>query len=161
MDKIIDDELWRSVGCESFAEFVYKALSVNREVMEYWLRNTPAMLYKFNSALNGDDVAQLELERNTKPLPFKGKAKGTGSSKNGNSAEYIASRLARDYPDLYSAVQRGELSLNQAAIKAGFRKRAHTLPYDPVDAVATLAKRYSTDEFEALRQAINNARRQA
>jgi hypothetical protein len=41
----------------------------------------------------------------------------------GNSNERVLRRLARDKPELLDAVERGELSVNAAAIKAGIRKK--------------------------------------
>lgn len=41
----------------------------------------------------------------------------------GNDTTYTLRRLARDSPDLVDAIAKGEMSVNQAAIKAGIRKK--------------------------------------
>jgi hypothetical protein len=43
--------------------------------------------------------------------------------KGGNDTDYTLRRLARDKPELLDAIERGELSVNAAAIKAGIRKK--------------------------------------
>jgi hypothetical protein len=45
----------------------------------------------------------------------------------GNSATYTAKRLKRDRPDLFQQVLDGALSVNAAAIAAGFRKKSTPL----------------------------------
>jgi hypothetical protein len=40
----------------------------------------------------------------------------------GNSKAYTLRRLAKDFPELSAKVERGEMTANAAAIKAGFRK---------------------------------------
>lgn len=44
-------------------------------------------------------------------------------TKGGNDTDYTLRRLARDNPELLDAIERGELSVNSAAIKAGIRKK--------------------------------------
>jgi hypothetical protein len=58
----------------------------------------------------------------------------------GNEASYTVARLRRDAPELADAVERGELSANAAAIRAGFRHKTWTAPADP----ELLAKRIAT-----------------
>lgn len=41
----------------------------------------------------------------------------------GNDTDYTLRRLARDAPELLEPIERGELSVNAAAIKAGIRKK--------------------------------------
>lgn len=44
------------------------------------------------------------------------------TSERGNTKAYTLRRLSKDHPDLFEQVKAGELTANQAAIKAGFRK---------------------------------------
>jgi hypothetical protein len=46
----------------------------------------------------------------------------------GTSKSYTLDRLAREDPELYEQVTCGELSANQAAIKAGFRAKRASIP---------------------------------
>lgn len=60
----------------------------------------------------------------------------------GNSQSYTLRRLARKRPDLLKAFERGEISANAAAIKAGFRKATWTAPCDPVELAKAIERRY-------------------
>jgi len=42
---------------------------------------------------------------------------------NGTDVDYTLRRLARDEPELLESIKRGEMSVNQAAIRAGIRKK--------------------------------------
>src|SRR5487761_1690834 len=57
------------------------------------------------------------------------------SGDRGTSEAYTIRRLRRDRPDLAESVERGELSANQAAIQAGFRRRSMTIPVDDAERV--------------------------
>ena len=58
---------------------------------------------------------------------------------NSERADYRAQRLARDHPDEYAAVERGEKSINRAAVDAGItRKRITVRLDDPASAARTL-----------------------
>jgi hypothetical protein len=60
------------------------------------------------------------------------------SVKGGTSADYTRKRLKRDRPDLLERVAEGEMSLNAAAIEAGFRKVK-----TPLDAAKTAVAKLS------------------
>jgi hypothetical protein len=47
----------------------------------------------------------------------------------GGTVDYTLRRLARDEPELLESIKRGELSVNQAAIRAGIRKKPTPLPH--------------------------------
>ena len=74
-----------------------------------------------------------ETKRGTIVLPRLGshtRARANGRSsdnvkatKGGNDTDYTLRRLARDKPELLDAIERGELSVNAAAIQAGIRKK--------------------------------------
>ena len=55
------------------------------------------------------------------------------SDERGNSETYTIRRLCRDRPDLAEQVERGELTANQAAIEAGFRRRSMSIPVDDAE----------------------------
>jgi hypothetical protein len=63
------------------------------------------------------------------PNGRKGKESTTDGSrlKYGGNPEYTLRRLARDNPELLDKIEAGELSVNQAAIQAGIRKRPSAL----------------------------------
>jgi KilA-N domain len=76
------------------------------------------------------DWYESQLIDQEKPLPQNGEVgNGRPSSfdnikptQGGTSADYTRKRLKRDRPDLLERVAEGEMSLNAAAIEAGFRK---------------------------------------
>jgi hypothetical protein len=64
---------------------------------------------------------------------------------------YVADRLAREAPDEYAAVQRGEKTINAASISAGIRRRRIPVRLDsPESAAETLRKHMSPDTRRAL-----------
>jgi hypothetical protein len=66
----------------------------------------------------------------------------------GNSQSYTLRRLAREREDLFEAFERGELTANAAAIKAGFRKRMISVPAgDLAAAMRILSKHYNPTEM--------------
>lgn len=83
-----------------------------------------------------------------RPLPTHGKI-GNGrsrvdnvnSTKGGNATDYTLRRLARDAPELLEHIERGELSVNAAAIKAGIRKKP-----SPLDNLRAAWKRATDDQ---------------
>ena len=70
--------------------------------------------------------------------------KGT---KGGNSATYTLKRLKRDHPELFQQVLGGAMSVNAAAVEAGFRKKR-----TPVEIVLQLLPKLSDEEFELVCQ---------
>jgi hypothetical protein len=66
-------------------------------------------------------------------------------TKGGTDTEYTLRRLARDNPELLDAIERGDLSVNQAAIKAGIRKKLSQAE------ICVKAFRKAENRLEALR----------
>ena len=64
------------------------------------------------------------------------------TTKHGTSRAYTLDRLTREFPDLRAQVDAKELSVNKAAIEAGFRKRKFSAPVDDADAIATALRRH-------------------
>jgi hypothetical protein len=74
----------------------------------------------------------------------------------GNSAEYKLRRLKRDEPQLAEAVIKGHRSVHDAAVEAGFARRALQLPDDPVKAAKKVAVEKGTEWASALRCALRS-----
>ncbi len=55
--------------------------------------------------------------------------------------KYVISRLKRDRPELAQKVISGEMTANEAAIEAGFRKRMVSMPADPAELIKAMQKR--------------------
>lgn len=64
------------------------------------------------------------------------------SSVGDDTTSLAASRLARDHPEEYQAVQRGEKSINAAAIDAGIRKRRTLVRLDNWQSAARTLRRH-------------------
>jgi len=77
-----------------------------------------------------------------------------GKAPTGTSKEAGLRRLRKDHKDLHDKVMRGELSVNQAMLDAGFRKPTKTIPLDsPQSAVRALLRVF---DHEDLISAIND-----
>ena len=55
-------------------------------------------------------------------------------------------RLERERPDLYSHCMEGKISINQAMIEAGFRKRRFSVPQDNISGAANAIRNRLTEE---------------
>ena len=83
-----------------------------------WL-SVPAMVLLLQSRRAADDIERITTPPSPVAKPFLGDAKPAS----GTRAYYLA-RLHRDYPALARLVNKGELSVYAASIKAGIRKAA-------------------------------------
>ncbi len=68
----------------------------------------------------------------------------------GNSRDSTVARLKRDRPDLAQRVLDGEMSANQAAIEAGFRRYRLSIDPNDVEKTAETLRRYLSAEQLAL-----------
>lgn len=67
-----------------------------------------------------------------------------------------AARLVRDHPDLWQQVTAGELSINAAAVTAGFRARRLSIRVDDPDSTArTLRKHMDPERLTRLRSLLD------
>ena len=154
----LDNELWKEVGFKSFADLVYSPMPYGfestRAVFRHWFRSAPKLLGQIDRALPDEDITPYELAIKTQvPLADHGGERDQDSNttlKKDRGAEYTARRLKRDNPDLLEKVSKGDLSLNQAAVKAGFRKKNISIPHDPKEAARALKRRYEKTEWDLL-----------
>lgn len=70
----------------------------------------------------------------------------TDISDGGARSDLTAERLARDAPDEYAAVQRGEKSINAAAISAGIRRRRVPVRLDSAESAAETLRKHMPPE---------------
>ena len=68
----------------------------------------------------------------------------------GTRADYTLTRLKKNHAELYQRVIDGELSCNQAAVKAGFREPTQTLPKDPYKLGQALKRKLTPDEWDCV-----------
>lgn len=65
----------------------------------------------------------------------------------GREKQYLLTRLDRDHPKLAKRVRAGKLSVNAAAVKAGFRTETITIPLDPQRAAKALLKTFDESQL--------------
>jgi hypothetical protein len=70
-------------------------------------------------------------------------------------SDYTAERLAREAPEQYEAVKKGELSLHAAAVRAGIRRRRISVPVDDPVSIANSLERANREVLAALRDEID------
>jgi hypothetical protein len=69
-------------------------------------------------------------------------------STQGTRKAYTLSRLKKNDPELFEAVKAGDLSVNAAALKAGYRKPMRSVPIDsPESAIRSLARVFPIDDL--------------
>lgn len=76
-------------------------------------------------------------------------------SKQGNSVSYTLRRL-ESRPDLLEKVKAGDISPNAAAVQAGFREAAITIPADPLKASRRLLKHFTGEALTTLLTKLAN-----
>lgn len=121
---ILKEELWQErrvktgdvVTHTRFVDFLtaqpLEGLGEKPELIKRMIRDDPETLAAFETAI-------------TNPVGTNQHRKGGDiitTQKRGTDKAYTLRRLAKDAPALFEKVKSGELSANQAAIKAGFRK---------------------------------------
>jgi hypothetical protein len=81
------------------------------------------------------------------PISQRERAKGNGI---GVVTQKKLDRIARDHPELHEKVKAGELSVNGAAIEAGFITRTVPMPLDPEGAARCLARHFTRTEIDRI-----------
>jgi hypothetical protein len=130
------ETVWVDLGYESAADMIrngYELEPVEIDLAVAWLKHNDP-----DEAIGIDAVKAQVPEARANPLQSadqeeaprnpngrKGKESGTNSTrlKRGGNTTYTLRRLARDNPALLDKIEAGELTVNQAAIQAGIRKK--------------------------------------
>jgi len=159
LKKLLAEEAWREfvtkrgelVRHERFADFVttppLKGLGASMELIDRIVGTSdPDLLRMLREAKKG------------KPgRPRKGEEKGSDSdpiSKDG--ADAAADRLAREAPEEYEAVRRGEMTIHAAAVAAGIRKRRISIRLDdPASAIRSIRNNASPEFWQEFRRLVN------
>jgi hypothetical protein len=118
-----DHNAWRPLGYISLDAFLIAEANFTQTIIDA-VRNAK------KGAKTGDVIAQVADAR-AKPLadvgpPTKEEKDNVGNTNNklnGTTVDYTLRRLARDNPKLLDKIEAGELTVNQAAIQAGIRKK--------------------------------------
>lgn len=139
---VLRDEAWRErkirtgeiVKLERFAEFVTRppleGLGEKADRIKKLLRDDLEALAAFETAMVGKvgapmgnhNAAHKTTRDNITVCPA-----SCEDGERGTSRSYTLRRLSQQHPEIFQQVTAGELTTNQAAIKAGFRKSPTTL----------------------------------
>jgi hypothetical protein len=123
------EEVWREASFKSAEDMIrngYELDPVEIELAVAWLRHNEP-----NSEVSLSDVAAKVAKAKANRLPQNGEAGrgrtaesfGITKATNGTDVDYTLRRLHRDAPEMLDRIESGELSVNQAAIAAGIRKK--------------------------------------
>lgn len=120
--------VYADCGFSSAAEMIqhgYELDPVEIELAVAWLKhNQPASEVGLGAVKLKITEAKANPLLNVGPPTKEEKANGTiGTNNRGGNTEYTLRRLARDAPELLDKIETGELTVNQAAIQAGIRKK--------------------------------------
>ena len=108
---------WQEFGYLTWEEYCTKRLQTEAEKVESEVRLRAHGTNQHTSGDNNCNVQMIEHQ--------------------GNSADYLTARIARDHPDILEAMKRGEYrSVRQAAIAAGIVQPTvrYSVPDDPIAA---------------------------
>lgn len=153
-------KLWRFIGKDSMAG-LFERCDLTLEAIEQYRRGVQLLRDKgYAGAITKEQARKAAVEdAKANPLASVGKigngrpsdsSVGNSNSTVGNTNEYLLRRLARDQPELLNKVESGELSINQAAITAGIRKKPSQ------EEIAVKAFRKADDKLNALKQMIES-----
>lgn len=154
LKRILTDESWRDfetkrgerVTHDRFIDFVtaqpLRGLGASMELITRIVgTDDPELLRMLRDALKSGRGRRTDLEPGVD---------STLSAK-GEDVALTAERLAREAPEEYAAVLRGERTINAAAVRAGIRRRRIAIRLDNAESAAeTLRKNMSREQLLAL-----------
>src|SRR5690606_19252043 len=158
LKRVLQEEAWREfetsrggvVRHERFADFVttppLKGLGASMERIDRIVGTSdPDLLRMLREAKKVGQGHRSDLS-----LP----CDSQGSDDSGT--HYFADRLARDAPDEYEAVKRGEKTIHAAAVAAGIRKRRIAIRLDdPASAIRSIRNNASPEFWQEFRRLVN------
>lgn len=159
LKRILAEEAWREfitqrgemVQHERFADFVttppLRGLGVSMDLIDRIVGTSdPDLLRMLREAKKGKPGRPKKGEEKT--LESKGISWGT--------ADHEADRLAREAPEEYEAVRRGEKTIHAAAVAAGIRPRRISIRLDdPASAVRSIRNNATPEFWEEFRRLVN------
>ena len=150
-------EVWRWANYDSFEAYI-ESCDLTLEIIGDY-RSAVSRLKQ--GGHDDSPITQAAID-NLPPLPangVRGKARDKSfdnikANQGGTNATYTARRLKRDNPEILQRVIDGELSLNQAAIEAGFREKTISIPFDPHKAGLAIKRKYTAQQIDTLMAAM-------
>jgi hypothetical protein len=149
LKRILADESWREFETARAERVTHDRFE--SFVSQPPLRGLGASIAVIERIVGTDDPDLLRLLRDARKVgrghrvDLEPGVESTPGSK-GEAADLTAQRLALAAPDEYAAVQRGEKSINAAAISAGIRRRRVPVRLDSPESAAETLRRYMTPE---------------
>ena len=131
VDLAEQNQLWRFVGKESLAE-LFERRDLTLEAIEQYRRGVQLLRDKGYAGTITEEQARKAAIKEAKANKDKQQGKRNDLEhpdnirklkSGGTDTEYTLRRLARDAPELLDKIESGELTVNQAAIQAGIRKK--------------------------------------
>lgn len=161
LKRVLQEEAWREfetsrgdvVRHERFADFVttppLKGLGASMELIDRVVgTDDPDLLRLLREAKKGKPGRPRKDTENPGDSP--------GNSYGAEATDYTAERLARDAPDEYEAVKRGEKTIHAAAVAAGIRKRRISIRLDdPASAIRSIRNNASPEFWQEFRRLVN------
>jgi hypothetical protein len=117
------NKIWEQLGYESIDEVLKKEVGYSEAELKLKCKQARDNPLAKNGTNQHSDLADRALDAKDNPLAQHRGGDNVTPSSRGNDTDYTLRRLARDKPELLDAIERGELSVNAAAIKAGIRKK--------------------------------------
>lgn len=115
------NKIWEQLGYDSIDEVLAKEVGYSEAELKIKCKQARDNPLAGHGTNQHSDLKDKDAREN--PLCEHGGVGNTKSSKYGTTVDYTLRRLARDNPELLDAIERGELSVNAAAIQAGIRKK--------------------------------------
>ena len=161
LKRILAEEAWREfitqrgemVQHERFADFVttppLRGLGASMDLIDRIVGTSdPDLLRMLREAKKGKPGRPVTPREN--PLD------SNGISERGEASDYTADRLAREAPEEYEAVRRGEKTIHAAAVAAGIRPRRISIRLDdPASAVRSIRNNATPEFWEEFRRLVN------
>ena len=149
-------EVWRWANYDSFEAYI-ESCDLTLEI----IGDYRSAVSRLKQGGHTGKMKQRDVD-NLPPLPangVRGKARDKSyyniiANRQGTDATYTARRLKRDNPEILQRVIDGELSLNQAAIEAGFREKTISIPFDPHKAGLAIKRKYTAQQIDTLMAAM-------
>ena len=155
--RIIKEEAWKSrkVKMHGIVELAGLRELITTKPLIGWgedpakiealLRDDPEALTLYTEAMTGKKHVHYAdaSNRSITSKPTAGTTKSSGLR-----------RLHRQAPALHAKVVAGELSVNAACIKAGFRKPTFTIPADVDGAVGALRRHFTAADVRKIKEAL-------
>jgi hypothetical protein len=156
--RVISEDLWQTRTLAKTKE------TIKFQTFEEFLQTSPpeglGTNLKTIRKLCHEDIAAIDLIEQVKTKRFHGGDRRSQDFKRnnvtvetlnrGNAKEYSLNRLRKERPELHQAIINGKLTVNQAMIKANFRKQKFQVEKDVEKISSFIKKNFTNEEIDQL-----------